>query len=117
MRGGYRLGMKITKPFAMAGAVLALLGVCAPVLAVDAVDASAQRRGEQDDARKQLRAGEVKSLREIEAIVLPRMSGKQYVGFNYYPAQQMYRLRFIEDGRVIFVDVDARTGAIIAQRQ
>ncbi len=73
--------------------------------------------GEQTQARKEFRAGNVRSLREIEQKVLPMMAGAQYLGPEYDPAALAYRLKFIRDGRVIFVDVDARTGDIIRQRQ
>ncbi len=74
------------------------------------------RRGEQDDARQDMAAGKVKSLREIEASVVPRMRGMQYLGPEYDPTAQVYRLKFINRDRVIFVDVDARTGNILGQR-
>lgn len=71
--------------------------------------------GEQGQVRKEMRAGNVRSLREIEQRVLPKMHGMQYLGPEYDPAAMAYRLKFIRDGRVIFVDVDARTGAVIRQ--
>ena len=74
------------------------------------------RRGEQDDARQDMAAGKIKRLPEIEAIIVPRMRGMQYLGPEYDPAAQVYRLKFINGSRVIFVDVDARTGNIIRQR-
>ena len=74
------------------------------------------RRGEQDDARQDMAAGKVKSLREIEASVVPRMRGMQYLGPEYDPSAQVYRLKFINKDRVIFVDVDAKTGGILSQR-
>ena len=43
------------------------------------------------------------------------MQGMQYLGPEYDPAAVAYRLKFIRDGRVIFVDVDARSGEIIRQ--
>ncbi len=70
---------------------------------------------EQGQARKEMRAGNVRSLREIERHVLPMMAGMQYLGPEYDPAAMAYRLKFIRDGRVIFVDVDARSGDIIRQ--
>jgi uncharacterized membrane protein YkoI len=73
--------------------------------------------GEQGQARRELSAGNVRSLREIERQVLPTMNGAQYLGPEYDPVALAYRLKFIRDGRVIFVDVDARTGSIIRQRQ
>jgi uncharacterized membrane protein YkoI len=74
------------------------------------------RRGEQDDVRQDMRAGKVKSLREIEASVIPRMRGMQYLGPEYDNFAQVYRLKFIDRDRVIFIDVDARTGSVLRQR-
>ncbi len=71
--------------------------------------------GEQGQARSQLRAGNVRSLRDIEARVLPTMPGAQYLGPEYDPTAMAYRLKFIRDGRVVFVDVDARSGEIIGR--
>lgn len=84
-------------------------------LAIPAPPASAGPKDEQGKARKELRAGNQRSLREIEQRVLPTMPGAQYLGPEYDPAALAYRLKFIRDGRVIFVDVDARTGEIIRQ--
>ncbi|MEP2989401.1 MAG: hypothetical protein ABJN65_10245 [Parasphingorhabdus sp.] len=75
-----------------------------------------QRRDEQNDARAQMMAGKVKSLRSIENRVLPKMSGSQYLGPEFDPVAQVYRLKFIRKGRVVFVDVDGRTGSILRQR-
>jgi uncharacterized membrane protein YkoI len=69
----------------------------------------------QGQVRKDIRAGAVRSLREIEQQVLPTMQGMQYLGPEYDPAAMAYRLKFIRDGRVVFVDVDARTGQIMRQ--
>lgn len=74
------------------------------------------RRGEQADARQDMAAGKVKSLRQIEGSVVPRMRGMQYLGPEYDPTAQVYRLKFIDGDRVIFVDVDGRTGAVLRQR-
>ncbi len=76
---------------------------------------AADRRGEQNEARAQMMAGKVKSIRSIEDRVLPRMSGSEYIGPEFDPSAQVYRLKFIRDGRVIFIDVDGRTGDILRQ--
>ncbi len=70
---------------------------------------------EQGQVREQHRAGNVRSLRQIEQRVLPKMKGMQYLGPEYDPAAMAYRLKFIDNGRVYFVDVDAKTGKIIAR--
>jgi hypothetical protein len=74
------------------------------------------RRGEQDEARQDMAAGKVKPLREIEGTVVPRMRGMQYLGPEYDPTAQVYRLKFINRDRVIFVDVDGKTGGVLRQR-
>ncbi|MEO1045278.1 MAG: hypothetical protein AAFX04_07550 [Pseudomonadota bacterium] len=84
-------------------------------LAVD--DAQAQRRGAEENARQQMLDGQVKSLKEIEAAVLPRMKGMTYLGPEFDPRTRIYRLKFIRDNNhVVFVDVDGRTGRILRQR-
>ncbi|MGL5836923.1 MAG: PepSY domain-containing protein [Sphingorhabdus sp.] len=75
------------------------------------------RKGDdQGKAREQMNSGKVLSLREIEGRVVPRMRGMEYLGPEYDGSAQVYRLKFINSGRVIFVDVDARSGGIIRQR-
>ncbi len=71
---------------------------------------------DQGELRKDVQQGKVKSPREVEAIVVPRMRGMQYLGPEYDSVAQVYRLKFIDKDRVIFVDVDAKTGTIIRQR-
>ena len=70
---------------------------------------------EQGQVRRDMRAGNVRSLREIEQRVLPTMPGMQYLGPEYDPAAMAYRLKFIHGGRVVFVDVDARSGQILSR--
>ncbi len=90
----------------LAPVALALTGLMA-------VPSAAQSRSDQGEARKEMKAGNVLSLREIERRVLPRMKGSQYLGPAYDSTARAYRLKFIKDGRVTFVDVDAATGRII----
>ena len=82
---------------------------------IPALPAHAGPGGAQEKARRELRAGNVRSLPEIERAVVPQMQGAQYIGPEYDPAAYVYRLKFIQDGHVIFIDVDARTGQIIRQ--
>ncbi|MFN3510182.1 PepSY domain-containing protein [Tsuneonella troitsensis] len=85
-------------------AALALLAPAAPALA---------QRNDQGEARKEMRAGNVLSLRQIEGRVLPQMRGSEYLGPAYDSVAMAYRLKFIKDGRVTYVDVDARTGRVL----
>ena len=91
-----------------------LIGLPLTALPVEAL--AEPRRNEQGEVRKDMREGSVRSLREIERQVLPTMSGMQYLGPEYDPAAMAYRLKFIRDGRVVFVDVDARSGQVLRQR-
>lgn len=93
------------KSFAASLAFLALALPGAPVLA--------QSRTDQGEARKEVRAGNMLSLREIEGRVLPTMRGSEYLGPAYDSTAMAYRLKFIRDARVTYVDVDARTGRVL----
>jgi hypothetical protein len=89
-----------------AAIVLALVAV--PVL-------TASNQSEQARMRDDTGARGLWTLRQIEARILPLMPGRQYLGPEYDASAMTYRLKFIRDGRVTYVDVDARTGRIIAQ--
>ena len=77
--------------------------------------AQANPGDEQGQVRKEHKAGKVLSLRAIEDRVLPGKRGMQYLGPEYDPAAKVYRLKFLDGARVIFVDVDARSGEILHQ--
>ena len=83
--------------------------------ALPATSHAQQRPDEQNEARRDLRSGAVRPLRDIERRVLPTKQGMQYLGPEYDPAAMVYRLKFIRDGRVMFVDVDAKTGQILGE--
>lgn len=96
-----------------ASLALALFGVSAVGLA--GLKAQDYPRSEQDEARREMQAGTQLSLREIERRVLPQMQGSEYLGPAYDSVARAYRLKFIREGRVSYVDVDARTGRIIGR--
>ncbi len=85
-------------------AVLAGIAVTTPVLA--------QR--EQDQAYRLARDGQIMQLGDIIAQVGPRVGGK-YIGSEFDASTTMYRLRFMRNGAVTNVDVDARTGRIVGK--
>jgi uncharacterized membrane protein YkoI len=90
-------------------AAIALPSVAVPAAAQD------QGRGDQGEARREAEAGTQLKLREIERRILPQMQGSEYLGPAYDSTARAYRLKFIKDGRVTYVDVDARTGRIIGR--
>jgi hypothetical protein len=94
-----------------------ILPLLAIALALPAAPVFAGPGDEQGEVRRDVRAGSVRKLSEIEGKVLPTMRGMQYLGPEYDPVAMAYRLKFIRDGRVVFVDVDARTGEVIRQKR
>lgn len=102
--------MIIIRPL-IAGIVsaLALAAIVTPAAAQD------QLRGAQGEARRESKAGTQLPLREIERRVLPQMSGAEYLGPAYDATMRAYRLKFIRDGRVTYIDVDARSGRVIGR--
>jgi len=94
---------------------LPFLAALTLVTLVPAPHAMAGPADAQGAVRRDIRTGAVRPLREIEAHVLPMMPGMQYLGPEYDPTAMAYRLKFIRDGHVVFVDVDARSGEIIRQ--
>ena len=73
------------------------------------------RDREQEAAYKGTRDGHFLPLRAIESRVLPRMGGADYLGPELDPGAGIYRLKFMRGGRVIWVDVDARTGQVLGR--
>ena len=90
--------------------VILALSVAVPAVAPLAVADPAHDQGE---VRKERKKGNVKSLRDIENLVVPTMPGMKYLGPEYDPVTMAYRLKFIRKGRVYFVDVNAQSGKII----
>ena len=92
----------------LAAAAFAAGGLAAPV--------AAQRGPQQDaqgQARRQMQAGQEMTPREIEQRIVPQMRGSEYLGFEYDPGASAYRLKFLKDGQVTWVDADARTGRVL----
>ena len=73
------------------------------------------QRRDQDQAWAAARSGKILPLREIERRVVPTMQGAQYLGVDFDPASAVYTLKFLRDGRVIWVDVDGRSGQVIGR--
>lgn len=67
----------------------------------------------QDSQAKRRNQAPGISVREIERRVIPQIAGAQYLGFDYDPASDVYTLKFLRKGSVIWVDVDGRTGNIV----
>jgi hypothetical protein len=69
------------------------------------------RPRDQDRAYNQKQRGQSMPLPQIERRVLPRMGGADYLGPEM--RGRNLRLKFMDQGKVIWVDVDPMTGRII----
>ncbi len=88
------------------------------LLAPLSVQVDAQgRRGDADAVYQGRIDGSLMPLRSIENGVVPRMKsrGADYIGAEYDEDMGRYRLKFMRNGSVIWVDVDGRTGAIVGR--
>jgi uncharacterized membrane protein YkoI len=92
-----------------------LLSSVAALALLPCAAALAEPGDAQGQVRREMRAGTVLPLRQIEQKVLPQMQGMQYLGPEYDPIAMAYRLKFIHEGRVVFVDVDARSGQVLSR--
>lgn len=98
--------------FSIATGALLVTGLtAAPVLA--------QGGRDQESARKEMRAGNVMKLRDIERIVVPQIerrgSNVKYLTPEWDEVARAYRMKFVDNdnGRMIWVDVDARNARIL----
>src|SRR4029453_14399112 len=66
---------------------------------------------EADKAFRDTQQGRALPLPQIERRVMPFMGGADYLGPELNGGT--YRLKFMENGRVIWVDLDAQTGRIV----
>lgn len=111
MASGYPIAA-MQKMFASLAALALAAGAVSPSPLLAAAQ-QAQERGDQESARAEMRAGRNMPIGEIERRIIRRMGKAEYLGFEYDRAASAYRLKFIEEGRVIWVDVDAKTASIL----
>jgi len=69
-------------------------------------------REEQDAARQAMLDGNVMPFSVIKRRVERRMRDSTYLGSEFHQSRNRYRLKYIRDGKVVWVDVDGRTGEI-----
>lgn len=70
-------------------------------------------RDEQDAARKAMLEGQVMPFSIIKRRVEAEMDDATYLGSEFNPSSNRYRLKYVKDGKVVWVDVNGRTGDII----
>lgn len=89
---------------------LAAAAIAAGLIASPAL---ADRPRDQDRAFRAKEEGRSMPLPQIERRVMPFMGGAEYLGPEF--RGKTYRLKFMRNGRLIWVDVDADTGRIIGR--
>jgi len=97
------------KPFLFLAVTVLAIGGMMPSVAMG------DPRVDQKQAIAGVGKGRLLKLEVIEAMVLPTIRGMQYLGPELDSEMLVYRLKFIRDGHVVFVDVDGRTGRVIGQ--
>ena len=92
--------------------LIACLGMAVLAHATPSV-AGERRRPDQAAALAGRQAGRILSAREIERRVLPIMGGARYLGFDFDSGSEVYTLKFLRDGSVIWVNVDGQSGQVL----
>ena len=108
--------------------LLAALGVATPAVARDRHDprdrheqreahGRPEARGldhvrEQDNAYRAMRQGRIRPLPEIRARI--NVPGAEFIGVEF--DGRIYRLKYMREDEVIWIDVDAETGQIVRRQ-
>ena len=108
-RDGRFQGMSPRVKFRFAFVWLALCVSAATAAPAQALD---PKMKDHDAARAATKSGEIRSLGEIKSRVGNRVGG-ELVGSKLDMDRKRYRLRYLREGSVVEVDVDAKTGHII----
>ena len=104
---------------------MAAAAAFALLAAASALPASAQpmpprlQADDQASARAEMQAGRNLPIRAIEQRIVPRYErqGFEYLTFEYDGVASIYRLKFIKDGRLLFVDADPRSGRVLREQR
>ena len=108
--------------------LIAALGVATPAVARDRHDprdrherreprGRPEGRGldqvrEQDNAYRALQHGRIRPLPEIRARI--NVPGAEFIGVEF--DGRIYRLKYMREGEVIWIDVDAETGRVVRRQ-
>ncbi len=111
------IAMSLYRPLLLALTATSLLAApatAAPSLVTRALGIAGfdqPRTRDQDRAFRATREGRSMPLPLLERRVRPHMGGADYLGPEL--RGETYRLKYMQDGRVIWVDVEAATGRIV----
>jgi len=88
-----------------------LFAVAVLAVGFHSAPALADKRRDADQAFKATQQGRSMPLPQLERRVMPFMGGADYLGPELNGG--ITRMKFMQNGRVIWVDVDGQTGRII----
>jgi hypothetical protein len=103
----YAMPMVMVRKTLMVACAAAAIAGAAPLIARDWQDSG------QAAASERRATGQNLPAREIERRVIPTVPKARYLGFEYFAEMNIYRLKFLRDGSVIWVDADGRTGRVV----
>lgn len=106
MRRGYGNAMVMVRKTLLLGAIA--FALCAP-----SAFAEMGKRDEQDAARRAMLDRQVMPFSVIKRRVEAAMGDATYLGTEFMTEGNRYRLKYVKDGKVVWVDVDGRSGDII----
>jgi hypothetical protein len=89
-----------------------IAGLAALAAMVATPSYAAGQRGEQDAARRAMLDGQTMPFSLIKRRVDAAMGGATYLGAEFNQSSNRYRLKYVKDGKVVWVDADGRTGDI-----
>lgn len=112
MPRAYAMPMTMKRNSLSRGLIMSIGAMAAAVALIPVADAGG-RRDEQDAARRAMLDGQVMPFAMIKRRVDAQMDGANYVGSEFNPSSNRYRLKYVKDGKVVWVDADGRTGDII----
>ena len=72
-------------------------------------------RDEQDAARRAMLEGRAMPFSAIKRRIEGEMGNATYLGSEFHQDSNRYRLKYVRDGRVVWVDVDGRTGEVMGR--
>ena len=90
-----------------------LLAALVGLTAAGPADAGGPRVRDSERVYRGVRQGDILPLRVIRDRV--QVPGAEFIGADLIDGGARYRLRFMRGARVLWVDVDARTGRVVGR--
>ena len=109
-----RLAILALAALLAADGIITPMALAQPGSAAPAAPLSNRFRSDQDAARRAMLQGNVMPFSVIKRRVEAQMGeDADYLGSEFLPERNRYRLKYMRDRNVVWIDVDGRTGDII----